>query len=892
MSLYKAQAEISLQDKASGPFQQMAAKMRNAATKMGKGVSGIFTKMRSVITGVFKSITRSITTFLPLLTVGGLAYGFISATKAASVFTDQMAKVSTMLSGQSLNYMNKFTSAIKKMSVEFGRSTEDLSQGLYNILSAGIPAADAIEHLTVVNKAAVGGFAPLGEVARAVSAIMVAYKKDGMTAAKATDILAATVEDGITTMSELAPTIGMVTSMAGQMGISMQDLAGFIAQVTRSGVGTSMSLTSVRAVLNQMANPAEEAAGAMKVFKDALATGGIKEFARVLTEAGYSAEELSRLFPNIRAKIALGQVIGNVDALSASIDKAANSAGMSQRKFEQMIATPAFRLAQMRQELVAVKRTVGEALLPGLLEALSVVSKLLKTDWIQKALKSIGQTLGSVISNVFKIIGLIGMGIEKYGSFLDFVSQSTDATWDYLNSKIIELSVIALQVLKVTISTAISMSVAATSMGMRLIGAAIKAFLPTGFGWIGDVFTAGGRAIADGAGFIIKEINGIIDNSVNFWADKAKTLKDNALGSGEDFIKELEGVASSAIDKTGKKVDGWFDVLGKQFIHATRPAWHETFGRPGMGTTPVDTKRFGPEYGKQPPTPPSSRKRRKVIRDAYEMMMGQLTTAQALGGFGLKYGGLEAGRAARFIRQFGPEEGMKKFSEKMAREQRLAPGVGFFRDITPAARQRMRQQAVQQAMMQQRPEEFAGRITGRIGQLRGQLTEAIMGGKQGRITAIQGQIDKLQEARAGITPGLKSQLDHLKKVRDAMKDAGKKIPEKLGKKITGLQKAIGEEAEETKADEEKQKEKDADMLKQKAETAVKNAAPAIKNYIKSGIVDPLIDAMKKNKAEATAIAIAEGNRVEEHTNVTPRQDKVPTTFWEPHSQATQGAPVV
>ena len=68
-----------------------------------------------------------------------MAVPFAIGTKVFADFEEQMAMVSTMLDRPE-EHMERFRQRIREMSVEFGESTETLARGLYDILSASVPA--------------------------------------------------------------------------------------------------------------------------------------------------------------------------------------------------------------------------------------------------------------------------------------------------------------------------------------------------------------------------------------------------------------------------------------------------------------------------------------------------------------------------------------------------------------------------------------------------------------------------------------------------------------------------------------------------------------------------------------------------------------------------------
>ena len=85
-----------------------------------------------------------------------MATPFVLGVKAFADFEQQLANVSTMLD-EPTKHMEAYKQRIREMSVAFGESTETLTGGLYDILSASIPAEGALDVLAVAAKAAKAG---------------------------------------------------------------------------------------------------------------------------------------------------------------------------------------------------------------------------------------------------------------------------------------------------------------------------------------------------------------------------------------------------------------------------------------------------------------------------------------------------------------------------------------------------------------------------------------------------------------------------------------------------------------------------------------------------------------------------------------------------------------
>ena len=106
---------------------------------------------------------------------------FLLGGREYATFEEQMARVATMLDDPAA-HLEHFTQRIGEMSEEFGESTETLAGGLYDILSASVPAEQALDVLEVSARAAKAGITSTAIAADAITTILNAY---GLSADKA-----------------------------------------------------------------------------------------------------------------------------------------------------------------------------------------------------------------------------------------------------------------------------------------------------------------------------------------------------------------------------------------------------------------------------------------------------------------------------------------------------------------------------------------------------------------------------------------------------------------------------------------------------------------------------------------------------------------------------------
>ena len=177
----------------------------------------------------------------------------IAAPLAASgkVFGDfetQMKMVSTMLD-EPEKHMDAYAQGIRRLSVEFGESTDVLAKGLYDLLSASVNPAKALDVLAVATKAAKGGMTDTAVAVDGLTSVLNAFQMSADQAGHVADVMFQTVKRGKLTFPDLAANIGKVAPMARAAGMSMEDMMAAIATMTRQGLSAEEATTRLVNIL-------------------------------------------------------------------------------------------------------------------------------------------------------------------------------------------------------------------------------------------------------------------------------------------------------------------------------------------------------------------------------------------------------------------------------------------------------------------------------------------------------------------------------------------------------------------------------------------------------------------------------------------------------------------
>ncbi len=463
------------------------------------------------------------------LTAPILALGAVSAKVFAS-FEKDMAMVSTMLDEQSMHHMPVYEKALLDISMAFGESTKTLSKGLYDILSASVAPVKAMDVLSISVKAAAGGITSTAVAADAITTVLNSYGMAADEAGKVSDILFAIVKRGKTTFGELAPKIGMVTSIAHTAGLSLEELGAAIATMTRAGLQTPIALTAMRGILNSFLKPTEEAIQASEEFGltlDSVTLSSIGLTGVLAQLKGATAEQLASLFPNIRALAGMAALSGQAGKQLEDLKLMLNSTGLSQEAFEKMTKTLSFAMGQFGATIKVAGISLGEVLAPYIKDVTSYVKKLVRVFIAMntETKKTVIIFMG-IVASIGPMILILGLGMKALGLF-------------------------GLAVTKITVS----------------VGALMGAL----FGWLGIVLLLGAAAYSlyaifrqniDGIKLIFtqwgEEIKGWIQWFVDEWKDAWDWLSYYVDAFGKWFKEAWTWLGNSVIGK-------WLNWLVKAF---------------------------------------------------------------------------------------------------------------------------------------------------------------------------------------------------------------------------------------------------------------------------------------------------------------------------------------
>lgn len=339
----------------------MGIKSRDGALFMATGIdnSGLYEGKREAM-GIIKTLASEVTSFDIFSGIGiSAATAFAQAAKSSYDFEKEFRKnmlevatISTQVTDDMTGFMNQVMSITQEIPIK----APEAAKALYSIVSAGHDGADGMKILEVSAKAAVGGLTETETAADAVTTILNAYKMSAEEAGTVSDQLFTTVRLGKTTFGELGASIAQVAPIAAAYGISIDQVLGAVASLTKQGTPTAQAMTQIRAAIQGTAGELGDAAFQGRTFQEALQL--------INEKAGGSASKMKEMLGTDEGLAATLALTGkNAKSAASDLGELQNSLGATEAAFEKMKDAADNQLTLLANNVQAYLRPLGEKIL-------------------------------------------------------------------------------------------------------------------------------------------------------------------------------------------------------------------------------------------------------------------------------------------------------------------------------------------------------------------------------------------------------------------------------------------------------------------------------------------------------------------------------------------------
>ena len=339
----------------------MGIRNRDGALFMATGIdnSGLYAGKREAM-GIIKTLASEVTSFDIFGGIGiSAATAFAKAAKSSYDFEKEFRKnmlevatISTQVTDDMTGFMNQVMSITQEIPIK----APEAAKALYSIVSAGHDGADGMKILEVSAKAAVGGLTETETAADAITTILNAYKMSAEEAGTVSDQLFTTVRLGKTTFGELGTSIAQVAPIAAAYGISIDQVLGAVASLTKQGTPTAQAMTQIRAAIQGTAGELGDAAFQGRTFQEALQL--------INEKAGGSASKMKEMLGTDEGLAATLALTGkNAKSAASDLEELQSSLGATEAAFEKMKDAADNQLTLLANNVQAYLRPLGEKIL-------------------------------------------------------------------------------------------------------------------------------------------------------------------------------------------------------------------------------------------------------------------------------------------------------------------------------------------------------------------------------------------------------------------------------------------------------------------------------------------------------------------------------------------------
>ncbi|WP_353096297.1 phage tail tape measure protein [Tissierella praeacuta] len=246
---------VDAKNKSKGAFVEIKKDLKGLGDDAKKGLSKFSSSFENADKVIFSFSDKmkwmdklAKKTFKGTAAAAGI---YIGATlRDFSKLNDGISKVNTLYDQTAESQKKMYQDSIKMFKL-IPTNFDKITQGIYDTISSGADPKYATMFARKFGMAGVAGDADMDVVTKAAMGTMNAFKLEAKDLNRILDLQFMTVKDGITSYSELASSLGTgVLANAKTAGITLEELYGSIAMITKNAIPANIATTS----LNQMFN--------------------------------------------------------------------------------------------------------------------------------------------------------------------------------------------------------------------------------------------------------------------------------------------------------------------------------------------------------------------------------------------------------------------------------------------------------------------------------------------------------------------------------------------------------------------------------------------------------------------------------------------------------------
>jgi TP901 family phage tail tape measure protein len=337
----------------------------------------------------------------------GLAGG--AAVKLAVDFDKGMRNVNS-LAQLPEKQLKRLSDQVLALAGPTAQAPETLAAGLYDLVSTGYNARDALKVLKQGAFAATAGLTDAATSTGAIVSGLQAYHWGADQATKVSDVWFKTVDIGRISFEQLTSELGQVLAPANAIGVPIESLGAAMATLTKGGYSAGEAATGLRNIFTQLLKPTPQLQEQLEKMGVKSGPEAVKKFGsmqevlvRLRKGVHGNVPEFAKLFRSQQAVSAGFALTGdNAQTAAKDLDGVQKSSGATAKALSQQTKSTAYRWQRLVANLKKDAITVGETVLPVLDKVIGKTTELI--DQFKGLPKPVRQAAGYIA------LGLAALG--------------------------------------------------------------------------------------------------------------------------------------------------------------------------------------------------------------------------------------------------------------------------------------------------------------------------------------------------------------------------------------------------------------------------------------------------------------------------------------------------
>lgn len=327
---------------------ELTAKLVLETEDFVKGLTGAKNEASSFGSMMGKGLKTAVTVGAEAIAAAStavVAFGK-NALDASVQYETAFAQVQTIMDTSQMS-VEDMSDAIKELSSQMGISTTELSNTVYNAISATGDTANAVELAGQASMLATAGFTDTASALGVLTTAMNAYGESAGTAEEISDSLIMVQNLGVTTVSELSSSMGKAIASASAYGVDLANVESAYVSLTKAGISTAEATTYMSSMMKELGDDGSDVSAILqdvmgKSFSELMADG--KDLADVLEvlieETGGDSAALMNLWGSAEAGKAANAILSQgLDEFSNNLETIKGTTGATQKAYETMANT-------------------------------------------------------------------------------------------------------------------------------------------------------------------------------------------------------------------------------------------------------------------------------------------------------------------------------------------------------------------------------------------------------------------------------------------------------------------------------------------------------------------------------------------------------------------------